>query len=130
MAQEEIKNLEKKIDTLVDLQRQEVVILRDTLPPTFSDVMVGMNRRLDEQTATMVKHVERHTVVDAMQEKQNQKMNDALARIEPFIKQAEEDRKFKKKVDETAQKITKWGTRWLVLTAIVTSIYYTLRHIK
>lgn len=83
---------------------------------TVSQLFNSLNNKFDD-------HIKLHEVND-------RKINDALGRIEPYIKKAEDDREFRDGLEERGKKIGLWGGIWLTFAAVIGSIYYGLKHIK
>lgn len=103
------QDLEKMKCELIDHIDRALITKADEIPNSWSKVIYGLTTKLDD-------YIE---------------LNDKRwARIEPYIKEAEDARKFKEDIDAKASKFAKWGARWLVFTAIVSSIYYGIKHIK
>lgn len=100
---------EKMKCELIDHIDRALVSKADQVPAPWSQVIVRLTKKIDDDIELNNKRWER---------------------VEPYIEEAEEARKFKKDIDEKATKFTKWGGRWLIFTAIVGSIYYGLKHIK
>lgn len=114
------KELENKI---LDKLDHALSAARQSSPDSLSPILQEIRNKIDLQKQIMDEHVRLHGIND-------KKWDEALIRMEPILKESEDARKFKEDVDKKATKLTKWGTRWLVLTAIITSIYYGLKHIK
>lgn len=51
-------------------------------------------------------------------------------RIEPIVIKAEQDALFKKAAEDRAGKITKWGSMWLIVVAVIASIITIFKQIK
>lgn len=83
---------------------------------TVSELFNTLNEKFDD-------HVKLHAVND-------KKVNDALARIEPYIKKAEDDREFIDGLEERGKKFGVWGGIWLTFAAVIGSIYYGIKHVK
>ena len=94
---------------LIDHIDRALVSKAEQIPASWSEVIYGLTTKLDNYIELSDKR---------------------WARIEPYIKEAENARKFKEDIDAKASKFTKWGGRWLVFTAIVSSIYYGFKHLK
>jgi len=103
------KEIEQLKNELIDHIDKALVSKSEQIPESWSVVIFGLTNKLDAYIETS---------------------EERWLRIEPYIKEAEDARKFKKDVDATAQKVTKWGGRWLVISAVIGSIYWGLKHIK
>ena len=122
---------------IIDHIEKLAINARETRSESLSSIILGLQRSVKEvqrsnneiKTAQR-KHVELHAITDENQRVQNEKMNDIFTRIEPYIKRSEDNDKFRKDIEEKSKVFTKWGTRWLVLTAVITSLYYGIKHIR
>lgn len=103
------QEIEKMKCELIDHIDKALVSKSEQIPESWSGVIFGLTKKIDNYIGTS---------------------EERWKRIEPYIKEAEDARKFKEDIDDKAKIITKWGSRWLILTAIVGSIYYGLKHIK
>lgn len=110
MKQSEIELIVKQI--LLTQQDKADMAANETVSHLFKT----LDAKFDE-------HVKLHAVND-------KKVNDALARIEPYIKKAEDDREFVEGLEERGKKFGVWGGIWLTFAAVIGSIYYGIKHIK
>lgn len=90
---------------------------------TPSTVLLEMQNRMKDIDTKMDEHIAKHEVND-------KKWDSALERIEPYIKRAEDDREFRDGLEERAKHLTFWGSVWLMVAAVIGSIYYGAKHIK
>ncbi len=103
------QELQKMKSELIDHIDKALVSKAEQIPESWSGVIYDLTKKID-------------SYIDTSEQR--------WKRIEPYIEEAEHARKFKKDVDETAQKVTKWGGRWLIVASVVGSIYWGLKHIK
>lgn len=118
-----INGLVKSVDQMCENVTKALVIRSNDVPSSFSKVIFDMSKKLDEQTAVMEKHVNLHAVND-------KKWNEALLRMEPYLKKSEEDREFREELEKRGKIFGMWAGLWLTLAAVIGSIYYGLKHIK
>lgn len=83
---------------------------------TVSNLFHTLNKKFDE-------HVDLHAIND-------KKVNEALARIEPYIKKAEDDKEFYEGLEKRGKKISFWSAIWLGIAGVFGTVYYGLKHIK
>lgn len=112
--------LENKI---LDKLDHALAAARQSTPESLSPILQEIRNKIDTQAKTMSEHVELHAIND-------KKWDEALVRMEPFLKRSEEDREFREGLEQRAKKFGFWAGIWLTLTLVVGSIYYGFKHLK
>lgn len=103
------QELEKMKCELIDHIDRALVSKSDQIPNSWSSVVFGFTKKLDDHIQLNEKRWER---------------------IEPYIKKAEDDREFREGLEARGKTVGVWAGIWLAVAGVIASIYYGLKHIK
>lgn len=126
----QIDKLVDAVESMRDDLDKALIVRSDSITPSFSVIITEMKKDIADIKEGQRRHVETHIAMDAKNEVFTEEQRRMNARIEPYIKKAEDDREFAAGLEARGKKFGFWAGIWMSVSLVIGSIYYGLKHIK